>query len=251
MPERATVKASFSTAEKSQVVLIRVVHFTIVRYKPSWSMSCSAPRPRRAVATAPPSKMTGDCAICAFLMAVTAFVTPGPAVTTATLGIPVSRAVASAAKIAVASCLTSTTRMSCRLAPTRIGAMWPPHTVNKHSTPRYFKILAISSPPSAMIASLQHVLVGNEAREFAREHFLRTAHNVHGNHLLFSVHLHDTGISNYAISRFNGMQELHVCSTKHDVWLVYRDHGRVVRNGKNETPVDQVMLVDSHVLGGH
>ena len=52
---------------------------------------------------APPRSTSGDCAICAFLSAVIVFVTPGPAVTAATPGTPVSRATASAAKTAVAS----------------------------------------------------------------------------------------------------------------------------------------------------
>ena len=57
-----------------------------------WSMSCSAPRPCRAVGAAPATTITGDWASWAFLTAVIVFVTPGPAVTAATPGRPVSRA---------------------------------------------------------------------------------------------------------------------------------------------------------------
>ena len=45
------------------------------------------------------------------VMALTAFVTPGPAVTTANPGVLVSLAVASAANTAVCSCRTSTSRI--------------------------------------------------------------------------------------------------------------------------------------------
>lgn len=61
-------------------------------------MSWSAPRPLSNVAVAPPTTKTGDWASWAFLMAVMALVAPGPAVTTATPGVPVRRAVASAAE---------------------------------------------------------------------------------------------------------------------------------------------------------
>ena len=49
----------------------------------------------------------GHCASCAFLSGVTVLVTPGPAVTAATPGVPVRRETASAAKTAVASLRTS------------------------------------------------------------------------------------------------------------------------------------------------
>ena len=72
---------------------------------------------------APPKSTSGDWAIWAFLIAVTALVTPGPAVTAATPGTPVIRAIASAAKTAFFSSRTSTTRIPRALAPTRIGEM--------------------------------------------------------------------------------------------------------------------------------
>jgi hypothetical protein len=59
----------------------------------------------------------------AFWTAVAELVRPGPAVTAATPGMPVSRAVASAAKTALASCRVSTTRIPRALAPTRSGEM--------------------------------------------------------------------------------------------------------------------------------
>ena len=98
-------------------------------------MSWRAPRPLSKVAAAPPKRMSGDSAICAFLTAVTVFVTPGPAVTTATPGIPESLAVASAAKTAVTSCLVSTTRMPIFSDAVSIGAMCPPDKVKMFSTP--------------------------------------------------------------------------------------------------------------------
>jgi len=87
------------------------------------SMSCSEPRPFRIVAGAPPKISTGDCAICAFLTAVIVLVTPGPAVTAATPGMPVMRATASAANTVFFSSRMSTTRMPRCLAPTRMGEM--------------------------------------------------------------------------------------------------------------------------------
>ena len=70
-------------------------------------MSCSEPRPSSTVAVAPPKITSGDSASCAFLTAVIVLVRPGPAVTAATPGIPVMRAVASAANTALASSRTS------------------------------------------------------------------------------------------------------------------------------------------------
>src|SRR5438046_2380271 len=74
-------------------------------------------------------------------------VRPGPAVTAATPGRPVSRATASAANTAVASWRVSITRMPRCLQPTRIGEMWPPHSVNRNCVPCACRTLAIRSPP--------------------------------------------------------------------------------------------------------
>src|ERR1051325_6898166 len=117
-------------------------------------MSCSAPRPLSRVAVAPPSSTTGDCAICAFLTAVTALVTPGPAVTAATPTVPVIRATASAANTALASSRTSTTRSPRACAPVRIGEIWPPHSVNRWVTPCRARTSAMMSPPWVMAGIL-------------------------------------------------------------------------------------------------
>src|SRR5262245_26199484 len=111
-------------------------------------MSCSAPRPLSAVAVAPPSSTIGDWAIWAFLTAVIVLVRPGPAVTAATPGRPVSRATASAANTAVASWRVSITRMPRRLQPTRIGEIWPPLSVNRNGVPCAARTHATKSPPS-------------------------------------------------------------------------------------------------------
>jgi len=110
-------------------------------------MSCNAPRPCSTVGAAPPMSTTGDCASCAFLTAVMVFVSPGPAVTAATPGRPVSRATASAANTAVASCLVSTTLIPRALAPMSTGEMWPPHSVNRNSTPCARSTSPTRSPP--------------------------------------------------------------------------------------------------------
>ena len=71
------------------------------------------------------------------MTALTLLVTPGPAVTTASPGARVSRAVASAAKTAVCSCRTSTSRSggSALTAASYSGNTWPPERVNMAVTP--------------------------------------------------------------------------------------------------------------------
>ncbi len=71
------------------------------------------------------------------MTALTQLVTPGPAVTTASPGARVSRAVASAAKTAVCSCRTSTSRSggSALTAASYSGKTWPPQRVNMAVTP--------------------------------------------------------------------------------------------------------------------
>src|SRR4051812_2181809 len=128
-------------------------------------MSCSEPRPLSRVAVAPPSSSTGDCAICAFFTAVTALVTPGPAVTAATPTVPVIRATASAANTALASSRTSTTRNPRACAPVRIGEMWPPHSVNRWVTPWRARTSAMMSPPWVMARSIARHNVGLEGRD--------------------------------------------------------------------------------------
>ena len=75
------------------------------------------------------------------------FSAPGPAVTIATPGTPVSLEMASAAKTVVASSRTSTTLMPTASHPTRIGAMWPPVKVNTKRTPCSRQAWAASKPP--------------------------------------------------------------------------------------------------------
>ena len=148
-PERAAANASATAGIRSRTRRIRLRNFTFGAAIGCWSISCNAPRPCRSVGAAPPSSTTGDCAICAFLSAVTAFVTPGPAVTAATPGMPVSRAAASAAKTAAASPRVSTTRMPRALAPERIGEMCPPQSVKSSRTPWASSAAATASPPCA------------------------------------------------------------------------------------------------------
>ena len=99
------------------------------------------------MAVAPPIRTTGDCAICAFFTAVIVFVSPGPAVTTATPGLSDNRVTASAAKTAVTSWRTSITLMLFSLAATKMGEMWPPHSVKRCSVPWRMRALATLWPP--------------------------------------------------------------------------------------------------------
>ena len=67
--------------------------------------------PQRVVGARPPMTTSGEPANRAWAIALTPFVTPGPAVSTARPGTRVSFPVASAAKTAVASCRTSRIRI--------------------------------------------------------------------------------------------------------------------------------------------
>src|SRR6266702_8464256 len=80
---------------------------------------------------------TGEPLNHAVVTALIPFVTPGPAVTTASPGARVSRAVASAANTAVCSCRTSTRRIggSALTAPSYSGNTCPPERVNMAVTP--------------------------------------------------------------------------------------------------------------------
>lgn len=146
-PSKATWKPRSRVGAMSRTRRTETAHLTCGENSASWSMSWSAPRPLSRVAVAPPSTTTGDCASCAFFTAVTVLVTPGPAVTAATPAVPPRRATASAAKTAVASCRTSTTRIPRALAPTRIGEMCPPHRVKRNRTPCAARASAMTSPP--------------------------------------------------------------------------------------------------------
>ncbi len=122
-PPLAISKAFSTVGPSSPTVDTVVAHLVHGRIRESWSMSWSEPRPFRIVAVAPPKRTIGDWAIWAFLTAVMVLVTPGPAVTAATPGRPVIRAVASAAKTAFRSSRQSTTLMPRSLAPMRMGEM--------------------------------------------------------------------------------------------------------------------------------
>ena len=87
-------------------------------------MSCNDPRPFSRIDVAPPITINALSASCAFFMAVMVFVSPGPAVTTATPGIPVNLELASAANTALTSCRTSITAIPSLLHPTSIGAFF-------------------------------------------------------------------------------------------------------------------------------
>ena len=79
----------------------------------TWSSSCNEPEPQRACGARPPNTTSGVPLKCAVVIALTPFVTPGPAVSTARPGLRVSFAQPSAANVAVCSWRTSTMRTSC------------------------------------------------------------------------------------------------------------------------------------------
>ena len=134
-PASEATSASSTAGPRSATRFTCFTSFTCGSTSGACSMSCSAPRPCSAVGAAPPSSSTGDCASWAFLSAVMVLVMPGPAVTAATPGVPVSRAAASAANTAVASSRVSTMRMPRFFAATRMGEMCPPQSVKIQRTP--------------------------------------------------------------------------------------------------------------------
>lgn len=68
------------------------LHFVIDRMSDTQSMSWSEPMSVSKRGPAPPMQIIGMPARCAFATAVTTSVTPGPAVTAQTPGLPVTRA---------------------------------------------------------------------------------------------------------------------------------------------------------------
>src|SRR5712691_12174748 len=102
--------------------------------------------PQRATGARPPRTSIGLSPDCAWARAVTALVTPGPAVTAATPHSRVTLAHPSAAKAADCSWRTSTMRRPCSVAPVRMGQMWPPFKVNRWLVPARFSASAMSSP---------------------------------------------------------------------------------------------------------
>src|SRR5215475_1499821 len=92
---------------------------------------------------------TGEPLNHAVVTALTPLVTPGPAVTTASPGARVSRAVASAANTAVCSCRTSTRCIggSALTAPSYSGNTCPPDRVNIVLTPCRRAAATACAPP--------------------------------------------------------------------------------------------------------
>jgi len=103
MPDWQTWRALRTAGTMSATQLQVVLHLTMLFMRLMWSMSWREPLPLRMVPVAPPSTTTALSAILAFWTAVTVLVTPGPAVTHATPGRPVSRHAASAANTLVTS----------------------------------------------------------------------------------------------------------------------------------------------------
>ena len=83
------------------------------------------------------------------------FVTPGPAVTTATPTFPVNLACASAANAALPSCRTSRTFIPSFSQPTKIGETCPPESPKIVWTPWALRTFATMSPPFAAFRFLR------------------------------------------------------------------------------------------------
>ena len=92
-------------------------HFVIGRIRSTWFMSCSPPMSWNSRGAWPPMITSGMLARYAVATPVTASVSPGPAVTIATPGWPVTRAQPSAACAADCSWRTSTTPMPSSRQP--------------------------------------------------------------------------------------------------------------------------------------
>ena len=102
--------ASATSAAIASVDVDVIACFVTGRTIGTWSSSCSEPAPHRACGARPPSTSSGEPLKRAVVIALIPFVTPGPAVSTATPGMRVSLAIASAANVAVCSCRVSTIR---------------------------------------------------------------------------------------------------------------------------------------------
>ena len=135
--EPARVNASSRPGATSAAVCRVRADFVTEARIGGWSSSCSDPEPHRLAGARPPTTTSGDPLNWAWVMALTPFVTPGPAVSTARPGERVSLPMASAAKVAVCSCRTSISRIggSAVTAPSYIGNTWAPESVNIVSTP--------------------------------------------------------------------------------------------------------------------
>ena len=119
-----------------------------------WSSSWRLPMPQRFAGARPPTTTSGEPLNCAWVMALTPLVTPGPAVRTASPGTRVSLPTASAAKTAVCSCRTSSRRIggAACTAPSYIGKTWAPERVNIVSTPCAAATATACSPPWPSLA---------------------------------------------------------------------------------------------------
>src|SRR6478752_2182632 len=119
-----------------------------------WSSSCRAPVPQRPCGARPPTTTIGEPANCAWATALSPLVTPGPAVSTASPGTRVSLPVASAAKAAVCSWRTSSSRIggSALTAPSYSGKTCAPERVNIVWTP-CARATATASSPACPLSS--------------------------------------------------------------------------------------------------
>src|SRR6478672_6547318 len=152
--ERAVVKAWCIPSRTSPAVWrVRASLETDVRIG-GWSSSWRLPLPQRLAGARPPTTTIGEPANCACAMALTPLVTPGPAVSTASPGTRVSLPVASAAKAAVCSWRTSSSRIggSAFTAPSYIGKTCAPERVNIVSTP-CARATATASSPACPLSS--------------------------------------------------------------------------------------------------
>ncbi len=109
--ERARANADIIAAEAPFGSWMVKASLVIGATSGGWSSSCSAPVPQRPAGARPPTTTIGVPLKWALAMALTALVTPGPAVTAANPGVLVSFPVASAAKTAVASLRVSIRRI--------------------------------------------------------------------------------------------------------------------------------------------
>ena len=126
-----------------------------------WSSSWRLPLPQRLAGARPPTTTIGEPANWACAIALTPLVTPGPAVSTARPGVRVSLPVASAAKAAVCSWRTSSSRIggSALTAPSYIGKTWAPDSVNIVSTP-WARATATACSPAWPVELVGGVLGG-------------------------------------------------------------------------------------------
>ena len=107
-----------STSSKISAAFVAVAaRFTTGATIGTWSSSCNEPAPQRPCGARPPITTIGEPFIFAAVIALTPFVTPGPAVSAAQPRRRVTFAHPSAANVAVCSWRTSTRRSSAFTAP--------------------------------------------------------------------------------------------------------------------------------------